>query len=150
MFYALVYHFTSQKSANAISKDKDSLMKLHFSSIADDDCYYHHYKDSIKNITCEPIKCYIFYKCKLELLNDNNINNIPNGKFYALNKFPFTEYTDEFDEILVYMSDEDHKMWQSYPEKIIKNDLYVPLFCIELISDFVQPDTYYAEGIMNA
>ena len=160
LYYSLIYHFIDERGSNAISKDKNKLLDLHHHSILDDDCYYHKYKDNIVNITCKPIECYTYnnetyaisnlLKCYthnntiiLNPYNDNDKIKIPDGKFYALNRYPGNK---DLNEILVYMSDYNHKRWRYCSENKLDNNIFYD----ELISDEVLEDTYYGEGIMNA
>jgi len=64
-YYALYYYFSSkmdERSANAISMNRDSLLELHHQSVSDPECYYHQYKKNIWKISVEPIECVYYSK----------------------------------------------------------------------------------------
>ena len=155
--YALWYTTTKyEKSANAISLNKDSLLKLHETSILNRECLYHKYKSSILKIDVEQITCYTYNKKnkKLEIYNENDKDIIENGSFYAVSYFPFYSYLNGM-EVLVYLSKNDHKIWRtlckSEKDSFTIDSEYPKFFYDETISyDPVIPDTYYEEGIMNA
>jgi len=164
IFYALLYiTFDNEKSANAISTNFDSLLKLHYSSISNPECYYHNYKQFIKYATVEPIDIYIYknnciHKLDSESSDENELNQ-ENGAFYS----SYITLNDESDnvilkEILIYLTKENHKVWRKIRDDIDNNNIVVnddvlhnSFFYDNSIShNNVIPDTYYEEGIMNA
>ena len=167
IFYALFYKtYDNEKSANAISTDFDSLLKLHYSSISNPECYYHKYKKSVKYITVGPIDIYIYkdnsiYKLDIDSIDEKDFNlNQENGAFYS----SYITVNDENEnislkEILIYLTKEDHILWRKIREDIdnnnnikVNNDvLHNSFFYDNSISySNVIPDTYYEEGIINA
>ena len=158
IYYALWYiTYSGEKSACAISKNINSLLPLHYSSIEKKDSYYHNYSKNILYINVGEIDCYFYNResKKLELIKDiNEINNL-DGNFYALNYLPFENEKDYIQkEILVYLTKEDHTIWKKYSHELglhySSTSLYPIFFYTDLISDIVKPDTYYVEGIMNS
>jgi hypothetical protein len=158
IYYALWYKsFNGEISANAISKNINSLLPLHYSSIENLDSYYHQYKTNILYINVGEIDCYLYNRenKKLELIKDDNELKNVDGQFYAINHLPFIKEEDYIQkEILVYLTKEDHEIWHkiSHDNSISfsSNSFYPRFFYDENISEVVNPDTYYVEGIMNA
>jgi len=160
IFYALFYTtFDNEKSANAISTDFDSLLKLHYSSISNSECYYHKYKKSIKYITVGPIDIYIYKNNCIYKLDSESVDE--NGAFYS-SYLTFNDETSNINlkEILIYLTKEDHKIWRKIREDIDNNNINIEVNDNVLHNSFfydnsisynnVVPDTYYEEGIMNA
>lgn len=157
LFYALWYTtFEGEKSANAISLDINSLLKLHYSSISNPECYYHKYKKSIQFITVGSIDMYIYKNnCihKLEYFDENELNK-ENGAFYSSYNL-FTEKENiNLKEVLVYLTKEDHKVWRRIIDDNNKNiyDKNYPSFFYDntVSHSCIIPNSYYEEGIMNA
>jgi hypothetical protein len=156
IYYALWYYtFNNEKSANAISTCKDDLLELHNNSILNPDCYYHKYKKSILKIEVLPIQVYI-YK------NNQFINSRTLDKDFEEDTFAFycsynvyfnnnNNNNNNLEEILIYMSKEDHQIWRTkYEEntndendKNAENKISISLNSVNL-------NEYYEEGIMNA
>ena len=152
IYYALWYYtFSNEKSANAISTCKDNLLELHNNSILNPDCYYHKYKKNILKIEVLPIQVYIYknnqfisssrtldYKeedtfafyCSYNVYFNNNNNNNNNN----------------LEEILIYMSKEDHQIWRTKYEENTENVENI----ISISLNHINPNEYYEEGIMNA
>ena len=157
-FYALWYNtYNGEKSACAISKNINSLIPLHYSSIDNPENYYHQYKKNILYINVGEIDCYYYNRenNNLELINNLDEINILDGNFYALNYLPFENEKDYIQkEILVYLSTEDYNIWKEYSHQdtiqYSSNSIHPKFFYTDLISNIVYPDTYYAEGIMNS
>jgi hypothetical protein len=169
IFYALFYlTYDNEKSANAISTDFDSLLKLHYSSISNLECYYHNYKKSIKYITVGPIDIYIYkdngiHKLDIDSMDENDFNlNQENRAFYSSCIIVNDGNGNlSLKEILIYLTKEDHKIWRKIREDIDNNNnnnikvnddvLHNSFFYGNSISyNNVIPDTYYEEGIINA
>jgi len=156
-YYALWYKtYDGEKSANAISLSKDTLLELHNTSILNPNCLFHQYKNSVYNIYVEPITCYIYnneQKCLEPYTNEKYIEN-KNGNFYAINYNPFYDMDFINNEYLVYLSNEDYENWRKCKKDknyyFSKNNTYPLFFYNEPISDVLIPDKYYEEGIMNA
>ena len=157
-FYALWYiSYNGEISANAISKNINSLLPLHYSSIENIDSYYHQYKKNILYINVGEIDCYFYNRENktLELIKDDNELDNLDGQFYALNHLPFVKEEDYIQrEILVYLNKEDYEIWHKFSHddtiSFSTNSSYPVFFYDEIISEVVNPDTYYVEGIMNA
>ena len=134
-YYALCYYSKrGEKSANAISMNPDSLLELHHQSVADPECYYHQYKQSIRKICVEPIECFDYSKDtgigkRISLYNANTLT------LYATYKYSIP---DILQEILVALSPEEYIHFLRE-----KGEL-------SLSNNEVKLDTYYAEGILNA
>jgi len=158
LFYALWYHtFEGEKSANAISLDINSLLKLHYSSISNPECYYHKYKKSIQFITVGSIDMYIYKNnciSKLEYFDEIELNK-ENGAFYSsYNLFNEKENID-LKEVIVYLTKEDHKIWRTVKDDIDNNkniyENYPSFFYNNTVShSCIIPNYYYEEGILNA
>ena len=156
IYYALWYiTYSGEKSACAISKNINSLLPLHYSSIENPENYYHQYKKNILYIIVGVIDCYFYNRenKKLELIKDDELNNL-DGNFYALNYLPFENEEDYIQkEILIYLYKDDYQIWQKFSHddtiQYSSNSIYPNFFYNELISNIVIPDTYYVEGIMN-
>ena len=152
IYYALWYFtFSNEKSANAISTSNNDLWELHNNSILNPDCYYHKYKKSIFKIEVLPIQVYIYKNNQLSSSSSlnkdfedetfafyssynvyfNNINNNNNNN------------NNNLEEILIYMSKEDHQIWRTKYEENVEN---VPSISLNPVN----PNEYYEEGIMNA
>lgn len=126
-YYALYYYFSSkmdERSANAISMNRDSLLELHHQSVADPECYYHQYKKNIWKISVEPIECVY-----------SNSKDTGNTNLYATYQYSIP---DILQEILVSLSPEEyiHFSREKGESSISNNE--------------VKLDTYYTEGILNA
>ena len=138
--YALSYVFSEdgEKSASIISDNRDGLMDIHNTSILNPSILYHRYKRNILRIDVHIIPCYTFNSItktiKLYDISDNNID----WGFYAITNTT----TDSLKEILIYMSNDEHKKWQE--DSLTAKTLRL------ISSNKVKFDTYYAEGIMNA
>jgi hypothetical protein len=136
--YALWYYpKDGEKSANAISTNPDSLMELHHQSVADPECYYHQYKETIRKISVEPIECFSYSKDtdKIERVSSSSIDktwNATTTSLYATYQYSFS---NELKEVVVALSPEEYIHFSSE---------------ISLSNNAVQMNTYYAEGIMNA
>jgi hypothetical protein len=114
-----------ERSANAISMNRDSLLELHHQSVSDPECYYHQYKKSIWKICVEPIEC-VYY---------SNSKDTGNSSLYATYKYSIP---DILEEILISLSPEEYiDFSREKGESSISNNE-------------VKLDTYYAEGILNA
>jgi len=156
IYYALWYYtFNNEKSANAISASKDDLWELHNNSILNPDCYYHKYKKSILKIEVLPIQVYI-YKNN-QFISSLNFKEEEEDRFafYSSYNVYFLEANNNnnnnnnnLEEILIYMSKEDHKIWRiKYEEnpnaENDENRIPISLNPVNL-------NEYYEEGIMNA
>ena len=152
IYYALWYFtFNGEKSANAISASNDELWELHNNSILNPDCYYHKYKKSILKIEVLPIQVYI-YKNN-QLTNTSSSLNEPCKEedkfaFYSTYNVYFNKYNNNIndinlEEILIYMSKEDHQIWRAKYEENDENGIPISINPVNL-------NEYYEEGIMNA
>jgi hypothetical protein len=162
IIYALWYYTKDgEKSTNAISKDPEILNKLHTNDSFNPNSYYHTYKKLINRITVEPIQCFILLGNSLIELNNDNwnmIESINNGAFYACYNTINNQIYDDLilEEILIYLSKEDHETWRKLYIENKDNNLneektYPSFFYTETISNnSVNLDYYYEEGIMNA
>ena len=155
IYYALWYYtFNSEKSAAAISTSKDDLWELHNNSILNPDCYYHKYKKSISKIEVLPIQVYI-YKNNQLFISSSSLNEDSkeedNFAFYSsYNEYFFqvnnnNNNNNNLEEILIYMSKEDHQIWRTKYEENdnAENGISISLNPVNL-------NEYYEEGIINA
>jgi hypothetical protein len=178
-YNALWYYHCFGKYAYAISESLEKLMTLHEESIVSPGCFYHQISSTINKVIVEPIECYTYNNKIIEPFNDSHIKL--NHNFYAFNSLPNNNNGDDDDdnndndnnddddddddeiideyEVLVYMSEEDHKLWLYYSNIFSKienkkeyiMDSQVPKFFYTFWpSDSpVIPDVYYEESIMN-
>jgi hypothetical protein len=138
-YYALWYFsLNGEKSANAISKDKDILWELHKTSISNPDCYYHKYKKYIFKVDVLPIQ-YLIFKAEEKEENKENEENENDFAFYSSYNCYFKELNENInlEEVLIYMSKEYHKKCKENNE-------------ISISFNPVNLNEYYEEGIMNA
>jgi hypothetical protein len=140
-YYALWYFtLNGEKSANAISKDKDYLWELHKKSISNPDCYYHKYKKSIFKVEVLPIQYFIY---KEEEEEEKEEEKEEDFELYCSYNIYFKEINlninnnIELEEILIFMSKEDHEKCRT------KNEISISINPVKL-------NEYYEEGIMNA
>ena len=170
MYYALWYYTnlynSVEKSTNAISTDMKLLNDLQIESELNHDCYYHNYKHLIKNIIIQPIKCYVYKnKSLIELGKDDESDkyDFTNLSLYsAYNSIVVNNFDNDFilEEILIYLSKEDHEIWlKLYSERdrdakkmpVDLTDTYPSFFFNETIShNTIECNKYYEEGIINA
>lgn len=144
IYYALWFTFPDgEKTTNIISKNPSSLITLHNISISNPDSLFHTYKNNIKSVTVDPIKCFKYIHSKLEYFKKEDF--CLEGKFYALQYNPFC---NSLQENLVYLSLEEYNNWKSVYAK--KDDNYPSFFNDVIISNEVIHDTYYEDGIINA
>ena len=169
MYYALWYYTNFEKSTNAISTDIKLLNDLQIESELNLDCFYHKYKHLIKNISIQPIKCYVYInKNLIELGKDDESDESDKYDFTNLslyssyNSILVNNYDNHFilEEILIYLSKEDHEIWlKLYSERdrdskkmsVDLTDTYPSFFFNETIShNSIECNKYYEEGIINA
>ena len=87
---------------------------------------------------------------------DSNSELNKMGAFYATNYYPINKDDNSsiiLKEILVYLTQEQHGMWRLLSRsknESKQNDKFPSFFYDQFISDIIEPDTYYEEGIMNA
>lgn len=164
IYYALWYYSCNgEKSANAISDVKDDLWDLHKKALNNPDCYYHKYKKSIFKVEVLPIQIYIYnnnntFTSFTSLKNDFKIEET--FEFYSSYNYYLMGDENEItnnnclEEILIYMSKDDHQKWRVKLEenenenKNNNNNNNKNIISMSL--NPVKINEYYEEGIMNA
>ena len=154
IYYALWYFtFDGEKSAVAISTNKDDLLKLHNNSILNPNCYYHKYKKSILKIDILPIQFYIYKNNQLFITSSSTSFNKDTNEIEECDFAFYSSYNikdnNNLEEILIYLSKEDHQIWRTkYEENADAENAENEIQPISL--NPVNLNEYYEEGIMNA
>jgi hypothetical protein len=150
--YALWYYFVDNtKSTNIVSLNKDSLHEIHKIAISRKDSLYYNYQKYIFKMEIEPIQTYIYKNNTIFIIsNEKDLLDIKEGAFYCSynydlirDKNDITNNNLELEEILIYMSKEDHNIWRTNYEENNKNGKSIS-------RNSVNTNEYYEEGIMNA